>query len=380
LAEFTGERVIPGEVEIDLWNEHVARYAFAARLAADLRVADIACGTGYGSATLAQSARIVVGIDIAPDALDWARAHYIRSNLAFVQASASTLPLAAASIDLAVSFETIEHLPDWRAFLAEIRRVLAPGGRFVVSTPNLALYTESRGITGPNPFHFHEFEFEEFEGELRYVFPHVSMFLQNHVAGIGFQPVGRPSAPPGLQAAPAEAAARDANFFVAVCSRAPREPVPGFVYLPAAANVLRERERHIWMLETDLAALRNEKHNLVEMFRAQKEQLDNSNRWAGELDEKLRAAQARIVELQEEERRRTEWAQNLQQELDRAGAELTHCVALLDKAENTVVERTNWAKELDARARELQAKLDLVKSSLWVKAGRALGIVKLPRG
>jgi SAM-dependent methyltransferase len=374
LAEFTGERVIPGEVDIDLWNEHIARYAFAAQFAARKRVLDAACGAGYGSAALAETARSVTGIDISADAIAWACTHYARANLQFTRASASALPLPDASIDLAVSFETIEHLPDWPAFLAEIRRVLAPAGRFVVSTPNLACYTESRGVTGPNPFHFHEFEFEEFECELRRVFPHVSMFVENHVAGIGFLPVGQP-APlrPHLEAASARPDPREANFFVALCGFAPPDPIAGFVYLPAAANVLRERERHIEMLEADLAGVRTQKQELVEMFRSQKEELDRSNLWAGELDEKLRAAQARVVELQEEERKRTEWAQRLEQELERSAAELKNCIALLDKAENTVVERTAWAKDLEA-------KLNLVKGSLWVKAGRALGMVKLPRG
>ena len=56
LAEFTGERVIPGEVDIDLLNEHMARYTFAARLARGKRVLDAGCGAGYGSAELARAA------------------------------------------------------------------------------------------------------------------------------------------------------------------------------------------------------------------------------------------------------------------------------------------------------------------------------------
>ncbi|MEI9974184.1 MAG: hypothetical protein WDO73_20315 [Ignavibacteriota bacterium] len=50
MAEFTGERVIPGEVDVDLLNEHLARYTFAARLARGKRVLDAGCGAGYGSA------------------------------------------------------------------------------------------------------------------------------------------------------------------------------------------------------------------------------------------------------------------------------------------------------------------------------------------
>jgi len=69
LAEFTGERVIPGQVEVDLWNEHVARYVFAARYARGRRVLDAGCGSGYGAVRLALNASSVWGVDVAEEAL-----------------------------------------------------------------------------------------------------------------------------------------------------------------------------------------------------------------------------------------------------------------------------------------------------------------------
>src|SRR5215475_3310651 len=97
LAEFTGERVIPGEVDIDLLNEHFARYAFAARLARGKRVLDAGCGAGYGSAELASVAEQVVGIDRAPDALEFARANYPLEHLRFDEGSCESLPYPDAS-------------------------------------------------------------------------------------------------------------------------------------------------------------------------------------------------------------------------------------------------------------------------------------------
>jgi len=76
LAEFTGERLIPGQVDVDLLNEHLARYAFAARLAHGKRTLDAGCGAGYGSAELAGHADSVTGADVASEAVDFARAHY----------------------------------------------------------------------------------------------------------------------------------------------------------------------------------------------------------------------------------------------------------------------------------------------------------------
>src|SRR5437588_11004156 len=136
LAEFTGERVIPGHVDADLLNEHLARYAFAARLSRRKQVLDAGCGAGYGSAELARTAASVLGIDSSPEAIAFACAQYPAPNLRFEEADCSALPAPDGSIDLVVAFEVIEHLQDWRAFLREARRVLAPAGQFIVSTPN----------------------------------------------------------------------------------------------------------------------------------------------------------------------------------------------------------------------------------------------------
>src|SRR5580704_8974714 len=92
LVEFTGERVIPDQVNVDLLNEHMARYMFAARLAAGKRVLDAGCGAGYGSAEMARTAKRVVGIDRAAEAVAFAREHYKAANLEFQKASCAALP------------------------------------------------------------------------------------------------------------------------------------------------------------------------------------------------------------------------------------------------------------------------------------------------
>src|SRR6185295_3680369 len=83
LAEFTGERVIPGQVDVDLLNEHMARYVFAARLARGKRVLDAGCGAGYGSAELSHAADKVVGIDCSAEAVAYAGENYRAGNLRF---------------------------------------------------------------------------------------------------------------------------------------------------------------------------------------------------------------------------------------------------------------------------------------------------------
>jgi len=299
LIEFTGERVVPGEVGADLWNEHFARYAFVARLSARKTVLDAGCGTGYGAAELARAAASVVGVDVFAQAVEYARTHYPSPNLRFLQASCTSLPFASGAFDLVVAFEVIEHLREWREFLGETRRVLAPRGQCVISTPNRDYYTASRGQTGANPFHEHEFSFEEFREELQTVFPYVAMFLQNHVDGVVFQPAGSLS--------PAEARLdRDAglpehsNFFIAVCAMSRQTGAPTFLYMPRAANVLREREQHIEKLEGQITESTEERDELLALFRQQKEELEERNRWAGKLNDELEEARAKIVKLQGE--------------------------------------------------------------------------------
>src|SRR5271156_1795322 len=97
LVEFTGERVIPGQVNDDLWSEHLARYAFARRFAAGKRVLDAGCGAGYGSAELAGLAAFVTGVDAASDAIEYARQAYPLPNARFLAASCTDLPFARAS-------------------------------------------------------------------------------------------------------------------------------------------------------------------------------------------------------------------------------------------------------------------------------------------
>ena len=437
MAEFTGERVVPGEVNPDLWNEHLARYAFASRFAQGRRVVEVGCGAGYGAAQLAATAANVMAIDLSADAVSYAKAHYSAPNLQFLQGSCAAIPVATASAGMVISFELIEHVPDWQEFLAEARRIVAPQGLFIVSTPNKFYYGESRGPSGPNPFHVHEFEFDEFRQELERHFPNCTFFLQNHADAIVFQPL-EAGAGGQVRIEHGEAAAAESHFFLAVCALAAGPPPSTFVYVPRSANVLRERELHIHRLEEELAIkdhwleeakqehqkLLSVHQSLVELFRAQTIELEERNRWAEDLDSKLKQAGERVVGLQEElarqqaaaleiaaayeakikqleddSARTARWAVETEtrltgelsamqvvleekcQELDAKCQELAACVDLLHAAEATIEERTDWAlrvqSELDQARAEIEkttALLNFVKASRWVQLGRAVGL------
>ncbi len=416
MAEFTGERLIPGEVDIDLLNEHMARYHFAVRLARGKRVLDAGCGAGYGSAELADVAETVTGIDIAPEAVEYARAHYALHNLSFEQASCTQLPYGDGVFDLVVAFEVIEHLEKWRDFLQEVRRVLAPAGQLIVSTPNRLYYTESRGSQGANPFHVHEFDFEEFTQELKQFFPHVSMFLENHIEGVTFQPHESGQTVEARVDA-AEPVPDESHFFIAVCAHRPQIGNPTFLYVPRVANVLRERERHIAKLEgelatkdqwldkaqADLAEFDREHQKLLVMFREQKEELERSNRWAEELNAAVGERGARIDALQEElardqenarsvaagynakvaaleqeGREKAQWALDIEArltgEIGKISDALATTDATLQQTEKDLLERTAWALRLEEEKRQLEDQLNMVRASRWVKLGRKVGL------
>jgi len=380
MPEFTGERVIPGAVDPDLLNEHLARYAFAERVCRGKRVLDAGCGTGYGAAELARTAASVVGVDISAEAIAFARAHYSAPNLSFLEGSCSSLPHGGESFDLVVAFEVIEHLKDWRECLAEMRRVLAASGQLIVSTPNKLYYSEARGAAGPNPFHHHEFDFAEFRAELSAVFPAVEMFLENHAEGIVFRPLGQSAAAEarlGQGAAPQES-----HFFVAVCAKAPQSSLPpAFVYLPSSANILKTRESHIALLESEVSTkntwLEQMKTDLAELNRLNRalhEDLESRTRWARELQREQSEAQLRIVELQNESLQQAQAGQRIADELETKCRELAHCVELLDRAEKTVEERTVWAQSLHAESELLKHHVALLETSGWTRLGRKLGL------
>lgn len=324
---FTGERVIPGAVESDLWNEHVARYRYAALFAADKAVLDVGCGTGYGAAVMASVARDVTGFDISPEAVGYAIRHY-GEQARFSVGSASALPAQGVRFDVITAFEVIEHIAEWRELIKEAARVMKPAGVFLVSTPNKAQYNASRKEAGANPFHVHEFEANEFRAALTQTFRFVRIVAQNQQSSVVV--AGEEAGQYGEVFVENKPPLTDAQFFLAVCSFH-RIPIPSFAYIPTASNMLLERERHI----------------------------DSLNR-------ELKEARAQYRRLE------TEYAF----ELERAQSKL-------DELHQHLEDRTRWARSLDQRATTAEASLqqlrDQVRSSRWFKLGESLNLgPKLP--
>lgn len=387
MPEFTGERVIPGLVDADLLNEHLARYLFAkhfiARMPQPASVLDAGCGSGYGSAELAKTGASVTGADVSGDAVAYAREHFGAQGIRFVEAPCESLPFEPESFDLVTAFEVIEHLERWQELLTEANRVLKPGGVLLVSTPNRDYYTESRGEAGPNPFHVHEFDYPEFQEALKAVFPHVRLWTQNHAGAIVF-------APPAPEGASIEASGGSdpagAHFYLAACSRSPIAVNEIFTWTPSSGNVLREREKHIARLTGELrqkdAWLRQNIQEHTELLRRHETlgaELKASNNWAAGLNGELKQRIEHIAVLQDDLEKRLEWVHNLEAQIEAARTELTRlqnelaaqqqdAQAAIDRLEATVIERTAWAQRVEAEVQQ-------IRSSFWYKAGAVPGFV-----
>lgn len=176
----TGERFLP-ELDGDIVAEHLHRYVFARRYVAGKRVLDIASGEGYGSHLLAEAAAHVTGVDIAPEVVEHAKVRYAADNVDFRQGDCAAIPLPDASVDVVVSFETIEHHDKHRDMIAEIKRVLRPDGLLIISSPDKREYSDVPAYT--NPYHVKELYRDEFEALLNGAFRHCHLLGQRVLYG-----------------------------------------------------------------------------------------------------------------------------------------------------------------------------------------------------
>ena len=178
--EWTGERYVP-QVSGNIRLEHLHRYLLARELSKGKRVLDIACGEGYGSDLLAEVAESVVGVDIAGEVVRHARVRYRRPNLAFAAGDCAAIPLVDRSIDVVVSFETLEHHDRHAEMMQEVKRVLRPGGLLIISSPDRHEYSEVPEYQ--NPYHAHELDRSEFARLLESHFSQVRLVGQRIRAG-----------------------------------------------------------------------------------------------------------------------------------------------------------------------------------------------------
>lgn len=175
------EFMTSGQVTYDEYHRHIGRYIFASSFVGDKSVLDIASGIGYGSHFLmTKGAKMIVSADKEFGNLAFSKKHYSSLKIYRVNVDAEKLPFSSEQFDIITSFETIEHLTNYRDFLSECRRILKPGGLIIISTPN-------RTVTSPtgkvwNQYHIKEFTISEFAGLMNEFFKTIDLYGQSIVS------------------------------------------------------------------------------------------------------------------------------------------------------------------------------------------------------
>jgi ubiquinone/menaquinone biosynthesis C-methylase UbiE len=161
--------------------EHLHRYAIASNYIKDKIVLDIASGEGYGSNIMSKEASFVYGVDIDNTTVQEAKLKYKKENLEFLAGSASQIPIDDNSIEVVVSFETIEHHNEHQEMMNEIKRVLKPNGILIISTPDKLYYSDERNFK--NQFHIKELYKQEFINLLSKNFTKIQLLTQKYSNG-----------------------------------------------------------------------------------------------------------------------------------------------------------------------------------------------------
>lgn len=184
----TGERTLPDVPEENYWyRRHLVVYAWIARQVAGLRVADLACGEGYGSDVLARGgAAAVVGVDANLEAHEHARLRYVRDGLSFTR---TLVELYDEPCDAVVFLQTIEHVRNPGEILDRFRALVGPGGIAFVSTPNVLTLAPPGAERSDNPWHVHEYRPEEFAALCRAHFGSVQLYGLYHARKLALHAV-----------------------------------------------------------------------------------------------------------------------------------------------------------------------------------------------
>lgn len=316
--------------------EHLHRYAICRESLAGKRVLDLACGTGYGTALLAEAGAKVTGLDISSEAIKIAKARYQRPGVKFLIGDCYDLPFEDGSFDVVVANEMIEHVDQHDALLAEVKRVLTDDGLFLVSTPNKPVYNRFKP---PNVYHIAEMEIPEFHRLLSRYFDHIKLTgTRMALVSVGFEL--EPSAQKSNLAAAriyhgsvdsaampsienGELALRDPEYVLAACSNKQFDAAgsPSTLFYSRDDDLWLEHEKIMaWAsqlhdedeaLRTTVAQTRTDADNLRDALMQSEAEKSNL---AVRVDD-LRAAAQSIAELSSSQREAVERATNQHTEI-----------------------------------------------------------------
>lgn len=305
---FTGERFVPGIEDKTLELEHIQRYLSIQKIVRGKKVLDAASGEGYGSDLLSQYAESVIGVDLDATAVTNAKEKYsYRENLEFKQGSIANLNMIADnSMDVVVSFETIEHVDEniQNAFLKEIKRILKHEGFLIMSTPNKEIYSDMYNFH--NEFHIKEFYKDEFLKFLNTEFKYVKLYNQYFEVTSNIDSVNE-TEEQIMYYKNKEKYSGDGKYFIAIASNVnmssdsissvfmntSREYEEKINRINQLQIEVEERNKHILKLDRQIST----KDDII--IYLQKE-IDSKNQHLVKLDNEINVNGKRILQLQEE--------------------------------------------------------------------------------
>lgn len=396
--EYTGERFVPSD---DFMNdetayEHLHRYHHVLEIVRGKVVLDIACGEGYGSFCLARNARTVYGVDIDSSCIEHARKKYAGENVEFIQGDVSKIPLPDRSVDIVISFETIEHLDEAKQalFLQEIKRVLIENGKLIISTPDKTNYSERYSYQ--NEFHVKEFAKQEFHTFLKSYFENIVNLGQRYEIVDAITPDNIDDSPIAAVSNWQRAAKPFiSKYLLSICCDDPIEKEflrPSVVFQVSKdywqiADRVVEMEKHILELgswgrrldkeiEEKNVLLLSQKKELEELYKAREVQLSSLKKISFTLEHKNDAIELfgrkfqettdKVIELQSRLMEQSEWIRKFHYELLEKD-DLLHQKA--KELDSLYIERKGWSEEGEQIKKELRAAIE-AKNDLEATAER----------
>jgi len=331
MQDFTGERYIPNLDSPEISYEHWHRYLYATLFAKGKVVLDIACGEGYGSHLLAQSARHVVGVDISAEAINHAASTYVRKNLEFKVGSLESIPIEGEALfDGVISFESIEHIDEEQqhAFMRETKRILKPGGFLLVSTPNRLAYSDIPAYD--NEFHVKEFYINEFRSFLDAYFKQVrligqriypvsylwdtqgkpSKFVEFRIdfSTLGFRPTADEKVP---------------LYVLAICSDKEIRGIPQSVQVDLSGRILGARDEQIRTLRLRTGNLEAQVQALTEQVAEREAQVQALTEQVAEREAQVQALAEQVAEREAQVQALTEQVAERERQVQALRAQVT---------------------------------------------------------
>jgi 2-polyprenyl-3-methyl-5-hydroxy-6-metoxy-1,4-benzoquinol methylase len=312
-AGFMQERYVPGTWSRIAEYEHLPRYLFARDIAQGRNALDFGCGTGYGTALLAQKAGKVVGIDIDAAALEWARGHHKKSNLTYEQRADFGASLPDKSFELITCFEMIEHVAEaaQREAVKNFSRLITQDGLTIISTPN----PEITKLYGANPYHIREMNRSEFVELLSEYFPYVEIleqYIQPSVLIARTSAAGQENKLQHLTWSEEQQTNAAPAVYIALCSHTPLQAVENTNYVDFRNNFIKQelqaseqlnRTRFDLLRVTEQAASKDalaELHARNLRVNALEKELHERNLRANDLEKELHARNLRANDLEKE--------------------------------------------------------------------------------